>query len=543
MYCIKSITKDIAWIGGNDRRPPFFEGTYPVPEGVSYNSYLISDEKTLLIDTADKAIRIQFLENLDHALAGRQLDYIFIEHMEPDHCSVLVDVLKNHPETTVLASAMALNMVKQFFALDLSSRAKAVKEGDSVSLGSKTLTFTAAQMVHWPEVMMGYLAPDGVLFSADAFGTFGAVGGSIFTSDMDLDLEWLPEARRYYTNIVGKYGPQVMSVLKKAAALDISLICPLHGPVINENIGYFVDKYTAWATYTPETDGVLIAFASVYGDTANAAEILAGKLYDREVKKTAVYDVSITHPSYILAEAFRYSNIVLASTTYNTEIFETMQPVVNDMKAHALKNRKFSIIENGSWAPTAGKLIREAVGSLPGAEIIEPVITIKSALREDQLKDLDALADNIAASLVPAGQEDEAEASKNLKKWKCKICGYEYEGEELPEDFKCPVCKRPASDFEEITPEPEEPKPLKKWKCKICGYEYEGEELPEDFKCPVCKRPASDFEEVTPEPEEPKPLKKWKCKICGYEYEGEELPEDFKCPVCKRPASDFEPVN
>ena len=498
MYCTKKITKDIVWIGGNDRRPPFFEGTYPVPEGVSYNSYLISDEKTLLVDTADKAVRTQFLENLEHALEGRKLDYIFIEHMEPDHCSVLLDVLTRYPEATVLASAMALNMVRQFFAIDLSGRSKAVKEGDSVSLGSKTLTFTAAQMVHWPEVMMGYLAPDGVLFSADAFGTFGAVGGSIFADDMDLDRDWLPEARRYYTNIVGKYGPQVMSVLKKAAALDISMICPLHGPVIRENISYFIDKYTAWASYTPEEEGVLIAFASVYGDTANAAEILAGKLYERGIKKIAVYDVSVTHPSYILSEAFRYSHIVLASTTYNTEIFETMQPVIHDMKSHALKNRKFAVIENGSWAPTSGKLIKQEIGSLSGSEIIEPLITIKSALKEDQLKDLDTLADNIAASFAPAGSEEASEEAKPSRKWRCKICGYEYEGEELPEDFKCPVCKRPASDFEEVTPEPaeEEPKPVKKWRCKICGYEYEGTELPEDFKCPVCKRPASDFELV-----------------------------------------------
>ena len=495
MYCVKNISEGIVWIGGNDRRPPFFEGTYPIPEGVSYNSYLVTDEKTLLVDTADKTIRTQFLENLEHALAGKPIDYIFIEHMEPDHCSVLVDVLEKHPETQVLASAMALNMIKQFFAYDLGSRVQAVTEGDSVSLGTKTLSCAAAQMVHWPEVMMGYLAPDGVLFSADAFGTFGAIGGSIFADDMDLDRDWLPEARRYYTNIVGKYGPQVMNVLKKASSLDISVICPLHGPVIRENIGYFVDKYTKWASYDPEEDGVLIAFASVYGDTANAAEILANKLYEKGIKKTAVYDVSVTHPSYILAEAFRYSHIVLASTTYNTEIFETMQPVIHDMQSHALKNRKFAIIENGSWAPASGKLMRTAVESMKDCAVIEPVITLKSALRADQLSELETLADNIAASFAgPEEVSEEAAPAGALRKWRCNICGYEYEGTELPEDFKCPVCKRPASDFTEVTPEPAPE--IKKWRCKICGYEYEGTELPDDFKCPVCKRPASDFEQV-----------------------------------------------
>ncbi|MGI5888389.1 MAG: FprA family A-type flavoprotein [Oscillospiraceae bacterium] len=399
MYCTRKISDKITWIGANDRRPPFFEGTYPVPEGVSYNSYLISDEKTCLVDTADKAVAVQFEENLSHALGGRKLDYIFIEHMEPDHCAVLSYVLKEHPEATVYASQMAIMMVKQFFDIDISGRSVAVKDGSILDLGTSRITFYSAPMVHWPEVMVGFMAPDNVLFSADAFGTFGCLDGSIFSDDIDFERDWLPEGRRYYCNIVGKYGQQTAALLAKVAKLDVSMICPLHGPVIREDIGRFVDKYSKWASYEPEEKGVLIAFASVYGDTKNAAEILAGKLYDQGVKNTVIYDVSITHPSYILAEAFRMSNIVLASTTYNTEIFETMQPVIHDFKAHMLRNRCFSIIENGSWAPNSGALMKKEIESLPCSKIIGPEITIKSALKESQLPDIEKLSENIAASM------------------------------------------------------------------------------------------------------------------------------------------------
>ena len=309
MYCVKKITEDMYWIGASDRRLELFENVYPIPKGVSYNSYVILDEKTVLLDTVDHSVCSQFLENLEHVLDGRTLDYIIVNHMEPDHCASLAEVVIRYPEVKFVGNAKTFTMMKQFFDFDVDNRAVVIKEGDTISTGKHTLAFAMIPMVHWPEAMVTYDAYDKVLYSADAFGTFGALNGNIFADELNFEAEWLEEARRYLTNIVGKYGAQVQSALKKAAALDIEMICPLHGPVWRENLGWFIDKYQKWSTYTPEDHAVLIVYASIYGNTESAVNVLAGKISDAGEKNIAMYDVSKTDPSYILAEAFRCDRI------------------------------------------------------------------------------------------------------------------------------------------------------------------------------------------------------------------------------------------
>ena len=399
MYCVKNVTDDLFWIGGSDRRLALFENIYPIPRGVSYNAYVLLDEKTVLLDTVDASVSELFFENLEYVLGGRKLDYLVVNHMEPDHCASIGGVVLRYPDVKLVCNAKTVTMLKQFFDFDVDSRAVVVKEMDTLSTGKHTLAFVMAPMVHWPEAMVTFDTVDGTLFSADAFGTFGALNGNLFADEVDFEHEWLPDARRYLTNIVGKYGPQVQAVLKKASGLEIKRICPLHGPVWRENIGWFIDKYDKWSSYTPEESAVMIAYASVYGNTGNAADVLASKLADLGIKNIAVYDVSVTDPSYVLAEAFRCSHLVFAASTYNGGIFTPMETLLLELKAHNLQNRTVAVMENGTWAPMAGKLMKELLGSMKNMSLLEQGVTIRSSLKEEQLSQVEALAKAIKDSM------------------------------------------------------------------------------------------------------------------------------------------------
>ena len=399
MHNIREVTDGLYWVGGNDRRLSLFENIHPLYHGVSYNSYLLLDEKTVLFDTADWAVGRQFIENVKAALNGRPLDYLVINHVEPDHAASLEEILLRWPDVQIITSPKAVIFLRQFgYPID-SGRIREVKEGDTASFGKHEVVFVTAPMVHWPEVLMTYDKTSGVLFSADAFGSFRSLDGKLFADEYDFDGEWIDDARRYYTNIVGKYGPQVSAVLKKAAGLDIKYICPLHGPVWRKDFGYFLDKYQHWASYTPEEKGVMIVYASMYGGTENAAELLAAKLAEKGVLNTRLYDVSTTHVSYLISDLFKYSHLVIASVTYNLGIFPPMHNFLADMKALNLQNRTCAVMWNGTWAPKAGDLIRESLGGLKKMEILEEGFLVNSTFREQNAGDLDALADALKASL------------------------------------------------------------------------------------------------------------------------------------------------
>ncbi len=400
MYCVRTVTPDVFLLGASDRRLSLFENVFPVPRGVSYNAYLVLDEKTVLLDTADSAVGAHFYENLEHALQGRPLDYVVVNHMEPDHCSTLGAVLRTHPKAQVVASAKAISMISQFFDTNVTDRCVIVKEGDTLSTGRHVFTFALAPMVHWPEVMVTYDTTEKVLFSADAFGTFGALNGNIFADEVNFEAEWLPDARRYYTNIVGKYGAQVQTLLKKAAGLGIRYLCPLHGPIWRQNVEWFVEKYQRWSSYTPEHKTAAIFCGSIYGNTENAAEILAARLADKGVKDVRLYDVSHTHVSELVAEAFRCSHLVFASVTYNGEIYTPMENLIRDLKSHGLRNRTVALIENGTWAPAAGKQMAELVGAMKNMTLLEGTVSLKSSVKEDQRKGLEALADALAENIL-----------------------------------------------------------------------------------------------------------------------------------------------
>lgn len=553
---------------------------------------------------------------------------------------------------------MARNMIVQFFGDRFAGQIRVVKEGDTLCTGRHTLQFVAAPMVHWPEVLMTYDQTDRLLLTADAFGCFGALNGHLFNDEVNFDRDYLDEARRYYTNIVGKYGTQVQALLKKAATLDIRMICPLHGPVWRKNIGWFVDKYSKWSSYTPEQEGsVLIAYSSVYGHTENAAQVLATMLAERGVRNIAMYDVSVTHPSYVVAEAFRCSHLVFASTTYNAGIFCNMETALLDIAAHNLQNRTIALIENGSWAPTAGKLMRGILSKLKDVTILNETLTIKSSLKDDQLAALAEIADALVASMpkprpiVNEGKQNPAalfkfqyglfalSAREGDKDNACIIntaiqmankperisisvikanytCGmiertgvfnlslltkevpfafFQHFGFQSGAEvdkfadwsdcarsdnglyyinrytnamFSCRVVEsydqgshrlfiaeitesKLFSNDETVTydyyrshikPAPPKLAPAEKatWVCSVCGYVYEGETLPADFICPLCKHPASDFVK-----HEAKPAEKrvgFVCTVCGYVYEGADMPDDFICPLCHHPKSDFKPL-
>ena len=384
MHCVKKVTDDLYWIGGSDRRLALFENVYPISRGVSYNSYVLLDEKTVLLDTVDASISGLFFENLEYVLNGRTLDYLIVNHMEPDHCAVIGDVVRRYPDVKLVCNAKTVPMLKQFFNFPVEDRTVIVKEMDTLCTGKHTFAFVMAPMVHWPEAMVSYDTVDKILFSADGFGTFGAINGNLFADEVNFERDWLDDARRYFINIVGKYGVQVQNLLKKAATLEIKMICPLHGPVWRENLGWFIEKYDTWSSYKPEDQAVMIAYASIYGNTENAAEILASKLADKGVKNIAMYDVSVTDPSVIVSESFRCSHLVFAAPSYNGGIFTKMETVLSELKAHSLQNRTVAIMENGTWAPVAGRQMREIFAGMKNIELLEEGVTIRSAVKEAQ---------------------------------------------------------------------------------------------------------------------------------------------------------------
>ena len=398
MYCTRKVNNDYTWVGADCRRLALFEGVFGVPDGVSFNSYLLNDEKTVLFDTVDNAVRSVFRENMEHTLQGRALDYLVVHHMEPDHAAEIADIARLFPEMTILCSAAAKNMMAQFFGDELAQRITVVKEGDTLCTGRHTLRFIAAPMVHWPEVLMTYDETDRLLLSADAFGSFGALNGALFADEVDFDRDVLDEARRYYTNIVGKYGAQVQAVLQKASALDIGMILPLHGHVWRRELGYILGKYDLWSRWEPEVRGVMIAYASVYGHTENAANILACRLAEQGIRVT-MYDVSVTPASYVVSDAFRYSHLVFAAPTYNGGVFITMDEVLRDIAAHGLQNRSFSLLENGTWAPVTARQMAALLEPLKGWRQVGAPVTIRSAAHEPQLAAIEELAAAIAADI------------------------------------------------------------------------------------------------------------------------------------------------
>ena len=398
MYCTKKILDDLVWVGVNDRRLNLFEGVYSVPNGIAYNSYLIKDEKTILFDTVDKAVTTTFFENLEHELGSSKLDYIVVQHMEPDHSATLKLLLCEYPEVTIVCNQKTKDMIYQFFELKEETKFHIVKEGDTLNTGKHNYTFIMAPMVHWPEVMVTYDTTDKILFSADAFGTFGALNGAIFADEVDFDRDYMDESRRYYTNIVGKYGVQVQSLLKKVSNLEINYICPLHGFVWRKDIDKYIDKYSLWSSYEPEEKGVMIAYASVYGNTAIAAEIVSSKLRDKGIK-TVMFDVSVTPTSNIIAAAFKWSHLVFASTTYNTGIFITMEDLLRDLASHNIQNRTVALIENGSWAATSGNLMQQILEKCKNMTFIENKVSIKSSLKNSQMAEIESFVENIAKTI------------------------------------------------------------------------------------------------------------------------------------------------
>ena len=487
MHYEEKLVEGLYWIGGDDMRLGQFEGVHPVPQGMSYSNYLILDEKTVLMDTIDRAVEERFIDTLDHLLDGRALDYIVVQHVEPDHSASLGEVATRHPEATIVCSGMAKRMIGQFFDEALAERCQIVKEGDTLACGARTLEFFSAPMVHWPEVMVTYDAYDKVLFSADAFGTFGGMKGRLFDDEFDFETEYLPEARRYYANIVGKYGDSTLALLKKAATLDIQMVCPLHGPVLRSHIPQMVEKYQAWGSYAPEEQSVAVIYASVYGGTRDVAEALAFKLRRRGVAHVSINDLTIDDSSYALSEVFRASNVVLASVTYNMGLFPRMATLLHDMAEHGVRARRFSFVQNGTWAPQSGKLMQAAVDKLEGCEQVGEVLTIKSRLKDEQDADLDALVDAIIASLdTPLPTVEKA-----------------------PDAVQGQQREEPAADKAKPKPKPIDPalmkglvpptanpygqrnveqKVIEVWKCTYCGYEVEvpaGTDMT-NFTCPVC---------------------------------------------------------
>lgn len=611
MYCYRKIQDDLYWVGANDRRLAMFEGVYSVPDGVSYNAYVLLDEKTALFDTVDKAVSRTFFENLEAVLVGRTLDYVFVHHMEPDHSATLSEVVMRYPDAKIVCNAATKTMMGQFFSFDIDSRWVEAREGEVFSTGRHNFCFVKAPMVHWPEVMVSYDTTDGILFSADAFGTFGALNGALFADEVNFDRDYLDEARRYYTNIVGKYGTQVTTLLKKAAMLDINMICPLHGFVWRKDIGYYVNKYLHWASYTPEETGVMIAYASVYGNTENAAEILAVKLREKGIK-TVMYDVSVTPASEIVSAAFRFSHLVFASTTYNAGIFVCMEALLSDLVAHNIQNRTVALIENGSWAPTSGGLMRKMLEKCKNMTILDQGLTIRSSVKPNQLEALERMAEAIAdtipkavPSAAPAGAVDKGAmfklsyglfvltAREGNRDNGC-IINTAAQLTSTPNRIQIAVNKQnfthdmilrtgvfnvsiltqdtPFKVFQQYgfcsgrdtdkfagVPEARTANGLRYVEgCTnavisgkvISATDYGTHTL---FVAEVteAKVLSSDpsvtyqyyFDHIKPKPAPAPAAEKktgWVCKICGYVYEGEELPPDFVCPLCKHGAEDFE---
>lgn len=398
MHCVRKVTEDLYWVGANDHRLNLFENIHPISRGVSYNSYLLMDKKTVLFDTVDWSVCRQFLENIEAVLGGRNLDYLVVNHMEPDHAASLEEILLRYPKVKVISTEKAFMLMHQF-GFDVEDRKEVVKEGDEKSFGKHVVTFVSAPMVHWPEAMVTFDKTNGVLFAADAFGSFGALDGKLFNDEVNFDRDWIDEARRYYTNIVGKYGPHVQALLKKAAGIDIKIICPLHGPVWRSNLGYFIDKYDKWSRYEPEEKGVMIVYASMYGNTESAATALASRLVERGITNVVMYDVSNTHVSQLISETFKYSHIVLASVTYNLGIYPLMHNYLMDMKALNVQNRTVAIVENGSWACKSGDLMAEFLDGMKQMSVLNERLTVVSSLSEEKVDEMEVLIDGIVDSM------------------------------------------------------------------------------------------------------------------------------------------------
>lgn len=606
MYCTYDISKDLTWVGVNDRRLALFENVYPIPQGISYNAFILRGEQTVLFDSVDRGTAGPFLENIHHALDGRRLDYVVVSHMEPDHAATLVEVALRYPEAKFVVNQKALQMLGQFFDFDFESRAHIVKEGSTLDIGGHLLTFLMAPMVHWPEVMVTYDSTDKLLFTADAFGTFGALSGNMFADETDFDMS---EARRYYANIVGKYGQQTQALLNKAADLEIKYLLPLHGPVWRKGIDRYINKYAKWSSYTPEETAVVIAYGTVYAGTENAANILAVELAKRGIRDVKLYDVSCTDPSYIVAECFRASHLVFASATYNAGIFPNMETLINDICAHNLMNRHVALVENGSWALSAGAKMKATLGKLKNITFVDETVSIRSSVKPEKAQVLSALADAIVQTMrKPAPIEGtpaiELQALFDLSYGLYILTAREGDRDngcivntacqitDTPQRISVTVNKETLTHemilrtgmFNISTLSTTAPMEI----FRHFGFQS-GKEV-DKFQNLTIRRSKNGlayipwntnafiaakviqvvdvgthsifiaeveeakvlsgepsctynyyFRNIKPMPKPASEKKaRWVCKICGYVYEGDPLPPDFICPICKHGASDFE---
>ena len=592
-----TITKDIRYVGVNDRKTDLFEGQYVIPNGISYNSYVILDEKVAVMDTVDVAFTHEWLDNLQATLDARRPDYLIVQHMEPDHSANIATFLATYPEATVVSSAKAFAMMKNFFGNDFADRRLVVGEGDTLSLGKHVLTFIAAPMVHWPEVIVTYDATDKVLFSADGFGKFGA---------LDAEEDWACEARRYYIGIVGKYGAQVQKLLAKAATLDIQIICPLHGPVLTENLGYYLGLYNTWSSYEPEEEGVVIAYTSVYGNTKKAVMLLADKLRAKGCPKVVINDLARCDMAEAIEDAFRYSKLVLATTTYNADIFPFMNTFIHGLVERNYSRRTVGFIENGSWAPLAAKIMKEKLSSSKNLTIAENEVSILSALNEDSKAAIEALASELCREYAVTAAENKNDPTALFKigyglyvvtshdgrkhnglivntvsqvtstpnRITVTINKQNYSHHVIKQTGKmnvnCLTVDAPFSVFErfgfvsgrsvdkfaDCEPRYSDnglvvlPRYINAY-MSLKVEQYLDMDTHGMFVCSVTESQVlSDKETMTyayyHANVKPKPKTEGKkgyvCKICGYVYEGEELPADFVCPLCKHGAEDFEPI-
>ena len=602
MYTKRLVCKDTYYVGGSDRRLALFENVYPLTNGASYNSYLIVDKKTCLLDSVDKSVDEEFYTKVEEVLAGKPLDYLIVNHMEPDHSYSLKFILMTHPECTLVTSDKALVMFKNFNDGFCPKNVKVVKEFDVLDLGEHKLTFVFTPMVHWPEVMMTYDTTTKTLFSADAFGTFGALSGNLFADRVSFEKNYEVEARRYYTNIVGKYGTQVLAALKKASTVQIENICPLHGPIWRQDLSYLLSLYTKWASYEPEVNGVLIVYGSVYGHSEVAANLIADELSDKGLNDIALYDASKTDKSYLVAEAFKYSHIVICASTYNMGIFTPVEEFLLDLKYHNLQNRKFAVVENGSWAPNSGKLVCEILGGLKGFTQIGSTITFKSSVKEDSAAQIKALADMIYDT-VPTKRADNnplTRISYGLFALSTEMDGKQnaciintvnmvannpdlimiavnkanYSAETILKTKKCNISiltKHASFDlfkrfgfqsgrtvnkfegFNDYKIAENGINYLTKFANAYLSLEVKDVlDLGSHYGFMLYIKSSTllnneesvtyDYYQKNIKPIPPKETKKkgWICKICGYVYEGEVLPKDFICPICKHGAADFE---
>ncbi|MBE6870719.1 MAG: MBL fold metallo-hydrolase [Ruminococcaceae bacterium] len=593
------ITNDIKYIGVNDYAIDLFEGQYVVPNGMSYNSYIILDEKTAVMDTVDARFTHEWLDNIQNVLGGKQPDYLIVQHMEPDHSANILNFAKTYTDTIIVSSAKAFAMMKNFFGTDFADRRIVVGEGDTLSLGKHQLTFVTAPMVHWPEVIVTYDSTDKVLFSADGFGKFGA---------MDADEPWAEEARRYYIGIVGKYGAQVQSLLKKAATLDIAIICPLHGPILTENLGYYLNLYNTWSSYESESDGIVVAYTSVYGNTKKAVLTLADKLKANGCPNVIVHDLARCDMAQATADAFKYSKLVLATTTYNADIFPFMREFIDHLTERNFQNRTVALIENGSWAPLAAKIMKDKLEKCKNIKYIETTVRIMSSLNEDSSTQLNSLADELCKDYLAkqdsTANKNDLTALFNIgyglyvvtcndgKKDNGLIVNTVTQVTNTPnrlavtinkENYSHHVIKqtgimninclsidapfavfekfgfqsgRNVDKFKDCTPLRSDnglvflPKHINSF-MSLKVEQYIDLDTHGMFICSVTEarvisdRPTMTYSyyhsDVKPKPQT-EGKKGYVCKICGYVHEGDELPDDFICPLCKHGASDFEPI-